>query len=151
MRIQRDRAELERLQSDPYHVGGGNAAQNQEAALRARIRVAEGEAAEVQRLSRAEEKDPTATIETTMNDQLPAREMIAAVDDLRALGLNDKCISEALNGIRERPAIIAEAKERLAAQLSDAEWVRKLNAGDRATRKELTLLSVVVNATPTDE
>src|SRR5262249_52951383 len=110
MRIQRDRAELERLQSDPYHVGGGNAAQNQEPALRARIRVAEGEAAEVQRLSRAEG-----------NDQLPAREMIAAVDDLRALGLNDKCISEALNGIRERPAIIAEAKERLAARLSDAE------------------------------
>jgi hypothetical protein len=156
MKLERDRARLQELQSDPFHlnklVGGSNAARDEEQALRSNIAIAESklEAERLDAAKRGEKIDLPALIETTTDGQLPMREMLTAVTDLRDLGLNDVCIDEALNGSRNPPAIIAEAKERLAARLSDPEWVRKLNAGDRATRKELTLLHIVLASTPTE-
>ena len=125
------------LQNDPYHLnkklGGSAAAAAEEQSLRSRIAVAEA-AAETARREAAvagEKIDLPGLIETTTDGQLPMGEMISAVDDLRAL--NDICIGEAINGVREHAAIIAEAKALFEAPMADSEWVRKLNAGDPAT------------------
>jgi len=153
-KIARDRAALERLRSDPHHLDrklAGNAmARDDEQSLIARIAIAESKA-EAERLDRptTEKIDLPSLIETTTEGMLPQREMLVAVNDLKDLGLNDACINQAVNGSRERPEIIAAAKERLEARLSDPEWVKKLNAGDRATRRELTLINIVLNSTPT--
>jgi hypothetical protein len=114
-------------------LGGSAAAAAEEQSLRSRIAVAEA-AAETARREAAvagEKIDLPGLIETTTDGQLPMGEMISAVDDLRAL--NDICIGEAINGVREHAAIIAEAKALFEARMADSEWVRKLNAGDPAT------------------
>ena len=93
--------------------------------MRSRIAVAEA-AAETARREAAvagEKIDLPGLIETTTDGQLPMGEMISAVDDLRAL--NDICIGEAINGVREHAAIIAEAKALFEARMADLEWVRK--------------------------
>ncbi len=155
-KLARDRDRLAELQSDPYHlnrlVAGSAAARAEEQALRSNIAVIESqlESTRQDAALRGEKIDLPALIETTREGVLPQREMLTAVTDLRDLGLNDACIDEAINGARNPPAIIAAAKERLEARLSDAEWVRKLAAGDRATRRELTLLNIVLNSTPSE-
>jgi hypothetical protein len=154
-KLARDRDYLNRLQNDPHHLGlklVSTAAQNEEAVLRARIAAAERNL-ESERSARAivgEKIDLPGMIETTTEGQLPMREMISVVDDLRALGLNDVCIGEALNGAHYSTAIIAEGKALFDARMSDSEWVKKLSAGDLATRREHTLLHILLNATPTD-
>jgi hypothetical protein len=84
--------------------------------------------------------------EWTSGDDMATRDMMIAVADFRAQGLNDLQIREAINGAEERAEIIAEAKERLAQREADPEWTQKLSAHDRATKLEHTLLGIVVNA-----
>jgi len=155
-KLARDREQLAKLQSDPFHlnkkIGGSNAAANEEATILARIAVAEREA-EAARVAAAivDDKVDLPMIETTTEDSpLNMRDMKAVVDDLRALGLNDVCIGQAINGSREYASTIAEVKALFESRLADPEWVKKLNAGDRATRKEHTLICIVLNATPID-
>jgi hypothetical protein len=93
MRLQRDREQLERLRSDPYHLnkklGGSAAARDEEQSLISRIAVAESKA-ESQRLNAAiagEKIDLPGMIETTVNGQLPMRELISAVEPVLERGV----------------------------------------------------------------
>jgi hypothetical protein len=72
------------------------------------------------------------------------RETISAVADMRALGMGEDIIRQSL----EMPPVSREeyrmADLRRRELLSNGEWVKKLQAGDLATKREQRLLSIIL-------
>jgi hypothetical protein len=72
------------------------------------------------------------------------RETISAVADMRALGMGEDVIRQSL----EMPPVSREeyrmADLRRRELLSNGEWVKKLQAGDLATKREQRLLSIIL-------
>jgi hypothetical protein len=160
-RLARDRAEIERLQNDPYfmnkRVAGDAGAEAQETALQARIAIAEAEVAKLHGPNRIEHAlttdpatDPLSDSTDGSASELPMRALRSQIEEFRSLGLTDAGINAAVNGGKETRASIADAKWIYDELMADEMWVAKLTAGNREARKQLALLSIVMNATPTD-
>src|SRR5262245_45549699 len=158
-RLARDRQELERLQNDEFHqnarAAGNQVAEAQETALQARIAVAAEEAAKLHGADRIEHalttdanSDPLFDGTNGSESELPMPALRAQVAEYRELGRSDAAIREAFNGARESRATIAMAKQLYEGLMSEATWVQRLAAGDKAARREFVLMSIVMNATP---
>jgi hypothetical protein len=70
-----------------------------------------------------------AGIETVSGNQATTRQMADYANALRAAGLNESCIREALTGAKSSPEIYRAALNRRAERLSDPEWTERLLAG----------------------
>jgi hypothetical protein len=73
---------------------------------------------------------------------------MTAVEDLRALGLSDQTIYEAVNGGKYPPHVIRWATQLYEEAMSNPEWVSKYLAGDRTARKDLVCMQTIMNGTP---
>jgi hypothetical protein len=147
MRIQRDRAELERLQSDPYLLA--RSAREIEV-LEGRIRqneaaVAQTEAERVDAIIRGEM--PIAGAEITVGDQIPRRDLATAVGDIIERGVRPELVKTYLETGRGddpagRDAEIAAAREWHRRLMADTELQRRLIAGDAELVKQLAAYGV---------
>jgi hypothetical protein len=88
--------------------------------------------------------------DSTSNGELPMHALRSQVAAYRELGLDELSIAQALHGARCPRNIIAQAKTLYDGLMSEPSWVAKLAAGDRAANKENVLMSIVMNAMPTD-
>jgi hypothetical protein len=157
--LERDRAELARLENDPHHLGArltNERAQADIAALKARIAIGEATTpvvrTDAERLGDIlSGKADIPLIETTVDGQLTTHATMTAVEDLRALGLSDATIGEAINGAKYPPHYIRWAKALFEDHMSRPEWVAKLLAGDKAARKDLACMQIIMNSTPIDD
>jgi hypothetical protein len=141
--------QLARAQEYVGRIGNDTASQVSARAEVARLQQrAEAEAAQLpDRLEAALADAPVGvSVDTTTDDELSMPALRELVADYRGIGINDVCIREAIDGCEETAAVIEEAKERMSQNLADPEWMRKLAAGDKFTRKEFVLLNVVINA-----
>jgi hypothetical protein len=84
-------------------------------------------------------------IDALVEGELPFHARSAVIEDLRASGLSDAAIAEALTGTVATPAEIEQAKLYQRMRHSDPEWVKNLLAGDWQARKEQLLLSVILS------
>jgi hypothetical protein len=154
--LERDRAELSRLESDPDHLNRqltSEAARRDVAAVRARIAVAEAATpvvrTDAERLGDIlSGKAEVPLIETTVDGQLTTHATMTAVADLRALGLSDATIHEAVNGGKYAPHVIRWATQLYQEAMSDPTWVSKYLAGDKAARRDLVCMQTIMNGTP---
>jgi hypothetical protein len=149
MRLQGDREQLQKLQSDPFHlnkkIGGSTAAQAEEQALVSRIAVAESraEAARVAAAVAGEPIDLPGMIETTVNGQLPMRELISAVEPLLDRGVRPELLKSFLQHGRgdhpqeTREVEIAAAKVWRQKLESDPVMQAKLLASDPEILRQL--------------
>jgi hypothetical protein len=154
MKLQRDRDELARLQSDPYTL---DRSQREIEVLQGRIAAAEAGAdaavaaqvlSDEQRVNLAlEGKVSPWASSSTINGQIPLGDLGVAIEDLRAAGLNAVQIDQAVNGAKYHRVTIDAARALYETRMADAEWVAKLAAGDRAVKREHTLIGIVLNAT----
>jgi hypothetical protein len=84
-------------------------------------------------------------IETlTAENPLSTRQLATAAEAMRAQGLNEDCIKEALIGAKSSPEIYRAALNRRAERLGDKEWVSRLLAGGFVENKEYVLLSSIL-------
>jgi hypothetical protein len=83
-------------------------------------------------------------IETVANGELPARALATTVEQMRASGLNDETIRQAVAGEPVTKQEVEMAKRYQQMKHGDAEWVRKLLAGDFVARREQLLLSIIL-------
>jgi hypothetical protein len=168
-KIARDRAALERLRNDPYHLnkvlGGSAAARDDEQALRARIAVAEAEAArdDPRRSLKATIRDfksldaasvgekldqGVSTIETTFEGQLPQGDLAAAIEPLVEHGMKPEMIENFLQSGRSggpdtRQVEIAAANEWLRRLMADPELQKKFLAGtDPELRRQFDAFAI---------
>jgi len=103
-RLARDRAELARLESDPFHSNArltSERAQQDVAAIKSRLAVAEAEAAKLHgpdRIVHALTSDPATDplSDSTVDGELPMAALRAQVEEFRSLGLSDREITAAL-------------------------------------------------------
>jgi hypothetical protein len=157
-RLARDRAELAARENDPFFQNKlltSEQAQRDVAVIQARIAIASDELAKLHgpnRIEHALTTDPATDplSDSTIDGELPMHALRSQVEEFRSLGLTDAGIAAALNGGRETRAAIADAKWIYEELMADEMWVAKLTAGNREARKQLALLSIVMNATPTD-
>jgi hypothetical protein len=151
-RIERDRERLAELQNNPFHLNaklaGNSVAHNEEAAIRARIAIAQAETVPVQgadRLAQAftgdRSTDPLADL--TINNELPIADMRAVIADGRARGHRDEIVQEGFLPNTNPPEIVAAARSRLEQRQRDPEWSKKLFAGDPDVRAEFDKLCLV--------
>ena len=154
--LQRDREELARLENDPDHLNRqltSEHARRDVAAVKARIAVAEAATpvvrTDAERLGEIlSGKAEVPLIETTVDGQLTTHATMTAVEDMRALGLSDATISEAVNGAKYPPHYIRWAKQLYEEAMSNPEWVSKYLAGDKAARKDLACMQIIMNSEP---
>jgi hypothetical protein len=86
--------------------------------------------------------------DVTTANELPLREKLNAISQLRESGLNDMQILESFHGAVASPTEIARAKAMRAQLMDDKEWCAKLLAGNFEQRRQLRLLSIILaNAT----
>jgi hypothetical protein len=156
VKLERDRERLSELQNNPFHLNaklaGNSAAHSEESALRSRIetalaRMGGASTRGPDRLDQAfapREAGPLMDVST--DGELSLADMREMIADYRSIGLSDECIREAVHGSEYPAPIIEEAKQRLQQRMSDPEWMARLYAKDGPTRKEFTLLNIVIKA-----
>jgi hypothetical protein len=130
-------------------------AQQDVQALKSRIAVAEAEAAKLHgpdRVVHALTTDPAVDplSDSTIDGELPMQALRSQVEEFRSLGLDDREITAALNGVKQSKAAISDAEWLRDALLADDAWVQKWTAGDKTARGQLLLLDIIRNATPID-
>jgi hypothetical protein len=82
---------------------------------------------------------------TTPDNQNTIQEMASFAEALRAQGISEPAIREALTGgSKSSPGIYRAALHRREERLSDKEWVGRLLAGGFSENREFTLLSIVL-------
>jgi hypothetical protein len=147
MRIARDKAELQRLQSDPYTLDRSKrdieVLEGRIAA--AQVAVAQTEAERVDAIIRGDA--PIAGAEITMGDQIPRRDLATAVGDIIERGVRPELVKTYLETGRGddpagRKAEIAAAREWHRRLMADPEKQKKLLAGDPETLRELSAYGV---------
>jgi hypothetical protein len=154
VRAARGREHLSRLQSDPYHlnkkIGGSTGAANEEAVIAAQVRQFEAEAQAAAEAASEEHRLANAFagivdqsgIETTVNQQIPARDFTAAVGDILERGSRPETLKHYLRtgaggGSAEgREFEIAAAEQWRAKLMNDPEFQRKFLAGDAEVMKQ---------------
>jgi hypothetical protein len=151
VRLDRAKAELERLESDPFHANKvltSHAAQSDVARLKSQIALAEADFAK----AAAAELDPVdlaivGAIPDNWTESGPGawlRDQVDAVPTLRDAGLRDEVIRQILSDQTvskiEYDAVANLQKRRMA----DPEWCKKLLANDHATVRESLLMSAVL-------
>jgi hypothetical protein len=138
--LERDREYLQKLRSDPdflnKKIGGSTAARDEEQSVISRIAVAESraEAARLDAAIAGEKIDLPGMIETTVNGQLPMREMIAAVEPLVEHGVRTEMLKNFLakgvsGGPDDRATEIAAAREWERRLLADPELQKRFLSG----------------------
>jgi len=135
MRIERDNAELQRLQNDLHRanrvISGSAAARAEEEVLAARIRTAETQVAAA-RLDVELGHSPAAAVETTIGDQIPRRDHADAVASLVEAGVRPGMVETFLRtGHGDDPG------GRSAEEAAAAEWERRLLADPEKRAKFL--------------
>ncbi len=158
--LERDREQLARLESDPFHQNkqlSSEAARQDVAAIKSRIAVAEAGAEAAVAAQVLTDAQRTALViegkidphgpSSTISGQIPLGDLGAAVEDFRVAGLNDIQINQAINGAKYHRGTVDAGRQLFEQRMSDPAWVAKLAAGDRATKKEKLLIDIVLNAT----
>jgi hypothetical protein len=153
-RAARDQHRLNQLRSDPYFVdkqiGGNTAALNEEAVIAARLRKFEADAqaaaeafSEERRLANAFAGIVDQSgVETTVNQQIPARDFVGAVGDILARGSRAETLAHYLQtgaggGTAEgREFEIAAAEQWRLKLMNDPEFQRKFLAKDPEVMKQ---------------
>jgi hypothetical protein len=87
---------------------------------------------------------PSPLVETVVDGELPFHARSAVIEGMRATGLNDATIAEALKGEPVTRVEVEAAKRYQAMRHADPEWVSKLLKGDWQARKEQLLLSIIL-------
>jgi hypothetical protein len=87
---------------------------------------------------------PSGVETISAENPLTVRQMASAAEAMRAQGLNEDCIKEALVGAKISPAVYRAALTRRSERLGDKEWTAKLLAGDFAANREYVLLSSIL-------
>ncbi len=87
---------------------------------------------------------------TSRENPLSTRDLQSGADDLRSRGLDDDVIREIMSDRVASKAEHDEVREFQRKRMGDAEWVKRLLAGDHEAQRELTLMSAVLS-TPTEE
>jgi len=155
-RIVRDQAELDRLQSDPFHMNaraaGNRAAEAQESAVQSRLAVAKAEAEKLHGDNRIEHvlstdgtSDPL--FDGTANGELPMQALRSQVADYRELGLSDETIRQTYAGARYPRHVVAWGQKLFEEKMADPAWVERLARGDKLARKESICMDIIRNAT----
>jgi hypothetical protein len=85
-------------------------------------------------------------IETVTAGQLPTIKLMSAVDGLREAGISGDAIRQAVNGVKVSRIEYEAGKQLHAQRVSDAEWRKRLLAGDASARREMTLMSIVLSS-----
>jgi len=83
---------------------------------------------------------------TNAENPLTTRDLAGAIADLREAGLRDQTIKEIFEGTKMPAEIRRRCEQLKAKKMGDAEWTRKLLAGDHEAKRELTLISAVLSA-----
>jgi hypothetical protein len=83
---------------------------------------------------------------TNAENPLTSRDIGTAINDLREAGLRDETIREIFDGVKMPAEIRRRCEQLKAKKLGDAEWTKRLLAGDHEAKRELTLISAVLSA-----
>jgi hypothetical protein len=154
-RLERDRAELQRLSDDPLFqdklAAGHQGAKAQLTAVNARISLAEQEVAKLHAVDRIETaftgdpaRDPL--IDSTVGDELPMRALRTVVADGSEKNVPPEIVQEQLLPNNNDPRVKAEARRRLEALNADPSWREKMGGNDPATLNEFLNLSLAARA-----
>lgn len=150
-RLARDRLALERLQSDPYHLGrkldGNLAALNEHQVIEARIRQAETEALAAAARETARIEHAMAGVidhnesRTTFGSEIPQRDFVAGVQGVLDRGGRSEVLEHYLKtgaggGSGDRAAEVKLAEQWQARLMSDPELQKKFLAGDAEVMKQ---------------
>ncbi len=87
---------------------------------------------------------------TTPEQPLSTRDLQSGIDGLRERGLDDDVIREIMGDRVASKAEHNEVREFRRKRMGDAEWRKRLLAGDHEAMRELTLMSAVLS-TPVEE
>jgi hypothetical protein len=85
--------------------------------------------------------------DVTTAGELPLRDKLNAITQLRESGLNDMQILESFHGAIASPTEVAKAKALRTQLMDDKEWCAKLLAGNFEQRRQLRLLSIILAGT----
>ena len=154
-RLERDRAELERMSNDPHFQNalapGHQGAKTKLTAVNARIATAEQELAKLHAVDRIETaftgdpaKDPL--IDSTVGDELPMRALRTVVADGKEKNIPTPIVQEQLLPNSNDPRVKAEARRKLEELSTDPEWQGKIARGDKATVDQFRNLSLAARA-----
>jgi hypothetical protein len=158
-RLERDRAQLQRLQDDPFFqdklASGHEGAKAQLTTVNARIATASEEVAKlhaVDRIEAAFNGDPAKDllVDSTVNGELPMRALRTVVADGKEKNIPTPIVQEQLLENRNPPLVKAEARRRLEQLSTDPEWQKKIGSNDAATWDEFLKLSLVARAGPNE-
>lgn len=83
-------------------------------------------------------------IETVTDGKLTTYKQMLGVEQLREAGVGDEGIRQLFEGKPVSKAEYDAVAAMRADCLGDADWTKKLLAGDRATRREFTLMNIVL-------
>jgi hypothetical protein len=88
---------------------------------------------------------PVERIEVLVDGAISTRNRADAVASLRAVGLNDDVIRQAIDGAPVSPAERVMAERVKAMRLGDAAWVDRYMKGGLAERNEMTTISTILS------
>jgi|SRR6185437_128602 len=83
---------------------------------------------------------------TTPEHPFTTAELRSAVDGLREIGLGDDVIRQVLEDYEVSPEERRAVENLRRDRMADAEWTKKLLAGDHKAKRELTLMSIVLSS-----
>ena len=86
------------------------------------------------------------SFETVSDGELSIQNQISSAAWLKEAGISEGAIREVLEGRRCTRAEYDAAKQLGASRMKNAEWVKKLLAGDHDARRELLLLGIIKTA-----
>jgi hypothetical protein len=154
-RLERDRAELQRLQDDPFFqdklVSGNQVAKDNLTAVRARIATAEREIAKLTALDRIDaafqgDPSPDSLVDTKTGDDLGRQDLRTVVTDGAQKGISKPIVQEQLLPNNNDPRVRLAARQKLEELSTDPEWQKKLDRGDKATVDQFLNLSLSARA-----
>ncbi len=94
--------------------------------------------------------DPQDIVNTTIEGEISQRATLSATADLRDAGIPDGAIEELLTGRPVSAAEVKFTKKFQAMRHGDPKWVERLLSGDYEARRELTLMTIILNSEVAD-
>jgi predicted transcriptional regulator len=83
---------------------------------------------------------------TSAEHPLSTRNLASVVESFREMGLSDGTIKQAIEGGTVSKEEHGQAKQAMALLMSDAEWSKRLLSGDWSAKRDLQLLSIILNS-----